>query len=106
MKSLEVTLFLNQTPADGVALVWLQERFYFARHCQRQSYGARRAVVLQELYKAWLMPAASKADGVASVLIFQELIFAWHCQRCPKLTVSRQFVNNIFNLSPALPAAI
>jgi hypothetical protein len=82
MKSFEVTLFLNQTPADGVALVWLQERFYFARHCQRQSYGARRAVVLQELYKAWLMPAASKADG------------------------SRRFVKNIFNLSPALPAAI
>ncbi len=60
MKSFEVTLFLNQTPADVVALVWLQERFYFARHCQRQSYGARRAVVLQELYIAWLMPAAAK----------------------------------------------
>jgi hypothetical protein len=49
MKSLEVTLFFNQSPADGVALVWLQERFYFARHCQRHSYGARRAVVSQEL---------------------------------------------------------
>jgi hypothetical protein len=49
MKSLEVTLYLNQSPADGVASVWLQERFYFARHCQRQSYGARRAVVLHEL---------------------------------------------------------
>jgi hypothetical protein len=29
MKSLEVTLYLNQSPADGVASVWLQERFYF-----------------------------------------------------------------------------
>ncbi len=44
MKSLEVTLFLNQTPADGVA-----------------------SVCFQELYKARLMPAASKADGFASV---------------------------------------
>jgi hypothetical protein len=62
LKSLEVTVILVAT-ADGVASVCFQERFYFARHCQRHFHGARRAVFSRTLIKAWPMPEL-KAYGV------------------------------------------
>jgi hypothetical protein len=35
-------------------------------------------------------------------LNFQQLVFARHCQRRQKLTVSRQFVKNVFNFQPGI----
>ena len=68
MKSLEVTLYLNQTTADGVASVCLQERFYFARHCQRQNYGAIRVVAVQERFKS-LAFASAESYGARRVIV-------------------------------------
>jgi hypothetical protein len=71
VKSLEVTVILIAT-ADGVALVYLQELCYIARHSQRHFHGARRAVFTRTLIKAWPMPelkayGARRADDCKNV---------------------------------------
>jgi hypothetical protein len=64
MKSLEVTLFLNQTPADGVASV-VSRTFIF---CLALPVSIQRRVsrcVVKDSKIAWLMPVPYPTARVA-----------------------------------------